>query len=305
MTSTEFDVVTGAFGYTGRYIARRLLAAGRRVVTLTGHPHRPSPFGEAVRALPFSFQDPAALTESLRGAATLYNTYWVRFPYRGVTYQQAVEHSRVLIAAAREAGVRRIVHISITNASEASPFPYFRGKGQVERAVVESGVPYAILRPRVVFGREDILINNIAWLVRRFPVFAVPGSGAYRLQPVYVEDVAELAVEAGAREDDVVLDAVGPETYTFDELVRLIGRTVGRRVRLLHLPPWLALALSRLVGLLVRDVVLTREEMDGLMAELLVSSGLPTGRTLLSQWLQQHADTVGTRYASELARHYR
>ena len=299
------DVVTGAFGYTGRYITARLLACGKRVRTLTGHPARPNPFGGAVEVAPLDFGNPGQLTRSLRGADTLYNTYWIRFPHGAATYEKAVENSRVLFRAAREAGVRRLVHISITQASQDSPFAYFRGKGLVEEALRESGLSHAILRPTVVFGPEGILINNIAWLLRRFPVFAVPGRGDYRLQPVFVEDVAELAVAAGTSQENLILDAVGPETFTFDELVRLVARAVGSRARLVHLPPGLALWLSRLVGLFVGDVVLTREEVDGLMANLLVSDAPPTGRTRLSNWLARNADQVGGRYASELDRHYR
>src|SRR5439155_7954939 len=128
----------GAFGYTGKYIARRLLAMGRRVLTLTGHPDRPNPFGELVSVAPFRFEQPEALAETLRGASVLYNTYWVRFSRGGVTFEKAVENSRVLIRAAEAAGVRRIVHVSITHASEDSPLGYFRGKGQIEAAIASA-----------------------------------------------------------------------------------------------------------------------------------------------------------------------
>src|SRR5262249_37427495 len=149
------------------------------VRTITGDPSRADPFGGRVEAFPFSFDDPARLTETLRGADTLYNTYWVRFDWRGTTYAQAIANTRTLFAAAREAGVRRIVHVSITNPSESSSLPYFRGKAELERDLRESGISYAIVRPTVVFGREDILINNIAWLLRRLPLFVIPGDGSY------------------------------------------------------------------------------------------------------------------------------
>ena len=162
MSGAEIDVVTGAFSYTGKYIARRLLANGKTVRTITGHPNRENPFGGRVQALPLDFDRPRELAESLKGATTLYNTYWVRFPRRDVTYQRAVENTGTLVKAAVEAGVRRIVHVSITNASEDSPFPYFTGKGRVERVIAGSGLSYAILRPTVIFGAEDVLVNNIA-----------------------------------------------------------------------------------------------------------------------------------------------
>jgi len=301
----ELNVVTGAFSYTGKYIAGRLLSTGKRVRTLTGHPHRPNPFGDRVSVALLDFEDRSELRKSLGGATTLYNTYWIRFPYGPVTFESAVENTKTLIRAAEEAGVRRIVHVSITNASAESRLPYFRGKGLVEEAVVRSRLSHAILRPTVIFGPEDILINNIAWLLRRFPVFAIPGSGAYRLQPVFVEDVAEIAVRAGREEGNIILDAVGPEAYTFHELVRLIAETVRSPARIVRVNPGLALLLSRLMGYTVRDVVLTRDEIEGLMASLLVSDLPPIGHTSLRRWLAGNAGRVGTRYASELDRHYR
>ncbi|MGA2284710.1 MAG: NAD(P)H-binding protein [Dehalococcoidia bacterium] len=305
MTESELNVITGAFGYTGRYITERLLSQGRRVRTLTGHADRPDPFGGRVEAVPFNFENPPALVDSLRGATTLFNTYWVRFSHGETTFDEAVANTKTLIRAAEEAGVRRIVHVSITNADEDSPLPYFRGKGVLERVIAESKLSYAIVRPTVIFGKEDILINNIAWLLRRFPVFTVLGSGEYRLQPVYVEDMADMAVAAAERDGNETFDAVGPETFTFDALVRLIRERIGSRARIVHIPPGPALRLSRVVGLLVRDVVLTQEEVVGLMAGLLVSSAPPTGRTRLSDWLGENAAVVGARYASELERHYR
>lgn len=305
METPELNIVTGAFGYTGQYITRRLLSAGKQVRTLTGHPNRPNPFGAQVSVAPFNFDKPQELIESLRGATTLYNTYWVRFSYGENTFDRAVENTRTLIKAAEEAGVRRIVHVSITNASPNSHLPYFRGKGLLEQAIVKSRLSYAIIRPTVIFGREDILINNIAWLLRRFPVFAVMGSGKYRLQPIFVEDMAEITVKAGQQDENTIIDAVGPEIYTFDELVRLIAETIGSRARIIHVRPELALFLAKLIGYVVNDVVLTRDEVEGLMANLLVSESPPTGWTRLNDWLAQNADTVGAQYASELNKHYR
>lgn len=305
MEASGLNAVTGAFGYTGKYITRRLLALGERVITLTGRPGRQNPFGTQVRAFPFNFDRPAELAETLRGVTTLYNTYWVRFPYGSVTYEKAVENTLVLLRAAEEAGVRRVVHISITNADENSLLPYFRGKGQLEKAIRNSRLTYAIIRPTVIFGAEDILVNNIAWLLRKFPVFAVAGAGDYRLQPVFVEDVAELAVQAAHKEKNVIIDAVGPEVYTFDELVQLIARKVRSRARIVHLPPLLVLLLGKAISYLVKDVVITPDEIAGLMANLLVSKNPPAGRTLFSRWLDRHAESLGTTYASELNRHYR
>ena len=301
----SFSVVTGAFGYTGRYIAQRLLDEGTAIRTLTRNPAVASPFGDRVERQPLDFNDARQLTESLRGAAILYNTYWVRFARGPVNHDTAVRNSRNLINAAVAAGVRRIVHISITNASTDSPLPYFRGKGLVENHIRDSGLAYSIIRPTVIFGREDILINNIAWFLRRFPVFPIAGRGDYRVQPVFVDDVARLAVDSVSGDGNVTLDAVGPEAFTFEELVRQIAHTTGGRAQIVRLPPSLVYASAQLMSAALRDVVLTRDEIDGLIAGYLVSADPPTAATRLTDWMRQHRDTLGRRYASELARHYR
>jgi uncharacterized protein YbjT (DUF2867 family) len=301
----ESNVVTGAFSFTGRYIAQRLLSMGESVITLTNRPENENLFGPQVKAFPFNFDKPAELTDSLRGAKTLYNTYWIRFSQGQVTFDKAVDNTRTLLKAAEEAGVRRIVHISITNPSADSTLPYFRGKALVEEAITQSKLSYTIVRPTVLFGPEGILINNIAWLLRKFPIFAIPGSGGYQIQPVFVEDVAEMAVNAGHQDINAVTDAAGPETFTFDELVRLIASRISSRPRIVHIKPKLAYLLAKLIGYAVRDVVITRDEIDGLMSNLLVSQGEPTAPTRFSVWLGQNAGIIGTRYISGLERRYR
>ena len=310
MKDSDLNVVTGAFGYTGRYIARKLLSDGRAVRTITGHPGRDNPFGDQVKAYPLDFGDPDALAQSLSGATTLYNTYWIRFPRGPLTYEAAVDNTKTLVNAAKQAGVQRFVHISITNPSPDSLLGYFRGKALVEEAIIGSGLAYNIIRPTLIFGAEDVLINNIAWFLRKFPIFAVPGSGDYRVQPVHVEDVANMAVSAAGRGGNNIQDCVGPETFTYEQLIRLIAESVGSKAKITHLPPNLVLFLSRMAGYLVRDVVLTRAEIDGLMAGLLVSNHIDgeqrdTGQRSLRRWLEENGGTLGRSYASEMDRHYR
>jgi uncharacterized protein YbjT (DUF2867 family) len=297
----ELAVVTGAFSYTGSFIARRLLDDGVRVRTLTRRDDQASPLHGKVETAPLQFADRAALVESLRGARCLYNTYWVRFERGGTTFDRAVRNSALLFEAAAEAGVERIVHVSVTNPSEDSPLPYFRGKAQVERALAAAGPAYAIVRPTLVFGPRDILVNNIAWILRRFPVFVVPGDGRGRVQPVSAEDVAEIAVTTAAG----TVDAAGPEEYSFAELVRLVGAAIGCRRRLVHAPGRVALALGAVVGAARRDVVLTHEEVEGLQASLLVSHEPPLGRDSFREWLERTGASLGRAYVSELARNFR
>jgi NADH dehydrogenase len=295
-------VVTGAYGYSGKYIATRLLDHGHTVRTLTNSPERANPFGERVTALPFHFDDAQALAAGLAGASVLINTYWVRFDHGDFTHSLAVENTLKLFSAAREAGVGRVVHVSITNPSEESPLPYFKGKARLERALRDSGLPHSILRPAVLFGREDILVSNIAWALRRLPVFGVFARGDYRIQPIHVDDFAALAVGESRQTGNRVVDAIGPETFTFRGLVAEIGRIIGKRRPIVPVHPALGFLVASVIGRLVNDVFLTREEIDGLMAGLLYTSSLPTGTTKLTEWARQNANTLGIRYSSELAR---
>lgn len=300
--AAELHALTGAFGYSGKYITRLLLERGERVLTLTNSQNRQNPFGESVKVCPFNFDQPQKLTQSLEGVKVLYNTYWVRFNHSWFKHNEAVRNTLTLFAAAKAAGVERIVHVSITNPSIDSPLEYFQGKAVLEKALIDSGISYAILRPTVLFGKEDILINNIAWALRRLPVFGVFGDGEYRLQPIYVEDLAALAVEKGRDRGNEIIQAIGPETFTYRELVQTIGKLIGRERPVVSVPAELGYWVGWCLGKLVGDVMITREEIKGLMADLLYVDAPPTGKTRLTDWIQEHADSLGRKYTSELAR---
>lgn len=304
------DVVTGAFGFTGSRIAERLLAAGHEVRTISRRAPGSHALAEQVGLEPYSYGEPDELRRQLSGVGTLYVTYWMRFPYRGVTFEPIVENVRRLVDAAAAAGVGRVVYISVSNAAHDASTPYFRAKAEAEAAVRNSGLSYAIVRPTLLYGEGDILVNNLAWSLRRLPVFGIPGDGRYRVQPVYVDDVADLAVElggaaAGSSAEAIEVDAAGPEVFTFNELVALIRRAVGSHALIVHLPPSAVSAAARLLGFALRDVVLTRDEIRELSESLLVSAGRPTRPTRFSEWLESRADALGRRWASELARNYR
>ncbi len=305
MTEPVFDVVTGAFSYTGRFIARKLLDDGRRVRTLTNHPQRPGAAEVEVDVAPLTFTDRAGLVESLRGADVFYNTYWVRFHHGGIGFGDAVANTRILMSAAAEAGVRKVVHISVSNPSLDSRLDYYAGKARTEEIVRESGLPWAIVRPTLIFGPGDILINNIAWLLRNVPFFVIPERGLYRVQPVAGEDVAEIATWAAGQAENMVVDAAGPEIIAYAELVNSVAIALRRRPRILHLPSRLTLAAGDVVGLFMRDILLTRQELEGLMQELLVSREEPRGTRRVDDWLLARADVLGRSYASELSRHFR
>ena len=302
--SGDFDVVTGAFSYSGAVIARELQAAGRRVRTLTGHPER-APAGTKIETRPLDFADPAGLTESMRGARVLVNTYWVRFAYGQVSHETAVAQSRVLLRAAADAGVGRVVHVSITHPSDSSRYPYFRGKAAVEQALADLGLPHTVLRPSILFGGDSVLINNIAWLLRHLPVFAVGGTGEYRIRPIHVDDLAALAVRGAAATGTEVIDAVGPDRPAFIDLVRFIAGVVGSRSLVVRVPGAVIGPTARLLGLALRDTLLTGEEFRAMADGLADTDGPATGEISLTQWITSHQDSLGRRYANELTRHFR
>ena len=302
MSEQSIHAVTGAFGYSGKYITQKLLDRGYRVITLTNALRRENPFGERLRAFPFNFDKPEKLIASLKSVAVLYNTYWVRFNHKMFNQADAVKNTIILFNAAKEAGVQRIVHISITNPSVDSKLEYFSGKAKLEEALIKSGLHYSILRPAVLFGKEDILINNIAWALRTLPVFGIFGDGKYRLQPIYIEDLAELAVEQGKSKEDVITNAIGPETFTYKELVETIGDIIGKQKPIVSFSTTMGYIAGLLIGKIVGDVMITRDEITGLMNSLLYVDSPPVGKTKLTEWVKEHRDSLGRKYTSELAR---
>lgn len=302
MADAPLHVVTGAFGYSGRRIARMLIERGYRVRTLTNSKNKPNPFGDKIEVYPLAFDNIQALSDALEGADVLYNTYWVRFNHKNFTHEMAVQNTFRLFEAAKKANVRRIVHISITNPSLDSPFEYFRCKARIEKALIESGISYAILRPAILFGGEDILLNNIAWTLRKFPVFGVFGDGMYKIQPIHVEDLAELALECGAQNENEIINAIGPETFVYRELVSLIGEAIGCKRPIVGVPLLLGYVAARLTGMLMGDIMLTLDEAKALTKNLLYVNAPPAGNIKVSDWVRENASTLGLNYASELAR---
>jgi nucleoside-diphosphate-sugar epimerase len=298
----QIHAVTGVFGYSGKYIALKLLDRGVSVRTLTNSINRENPFGERISVYPYDFDQPEKLKESLEGVKVLYNTYWVRFNHRLFTHADAVRNSLTLFEAAKKAGVERIVHVSITNPSSDTALEYFQGKAILEKAVIDSGISYAILRPAVLFGKEDILINNIAWALRKLPVFGVFGDGSYGIQPIYIDDFADLAVKQGAIREDSIINAIGPESFTYKELVKTISRLIGKNRPIISVPPFLGYMFAKAVGWLMGDTFLTWEEIKGLMAGTLAVDTPPTGSTKLTEWVASQSDTLGKKYTSELRR---
>ena len=311
MTQVLTHTVTGATGYTGRYIATKLLEQGHRVQSITGHPDRTSTFGDRVPLHPFDFDKPEELEKTLQGTDTLFNTYWIRVNHAGRTHEECVRQTRTMFKAAQRAGARRIVHISITNPDPSSELPYFRGKGQLEESLRDlEDVSHAILRPTVLYSTEDILLNNIAWTLRRFPLVLLPGTGKYGIQPVFVEDPGGTGSQRSMRPTNTnsTVDTVGPEVFTYREMLELLKSKMDARCLLLPAPgtgdPYAA---GRILGKMLDDIVLTMDEIRGLQQDLLVSKSTEPAPcpTRLSEWLKENAEQLGKNYTSEVKRHYR
>ncbi|MDP6148154.1 MAG: NAD(P)H-binding protein [Candidatus Thalassarchaeaceae archaeon] len=301
--SERVHVVTGAFGYSGRWIARELLSRGKKVRTLTNAVGRDDPFHGMVEVMPIDFTNHDLLVSSLRGTDVLYNTYWVRYKNSkdGYAHEVAVENTRKLFLAAEEAGVNRIVHFSVAHPHKAPDWSYFRGKVEVEKLLTESSLSYAILRPTVFFGGErDVLINNMAWLIRKFPVFGIFGMGNYLIQPIHIEDVAKVAVEQGESVEDVVMDVAGPEIFTYREYVTLIAKSLGVRRLIIPVPPIVGWAVGKVVGAILRDRVITRAEIKGLMQGLMATDAKPLGETKFSEWVAINGAALGAKYHNDL-----
>ena len=296
-------VVTGAFGYSGRWIAHQLLEKGFRVRTLTNAIGRDDPFSGRVEVHSLDFDDRAALVESLRGAEVLYNTYWVRYnhPRQNFEHGIAVENSKLLFDAAAEAGVERIVHLSVAHPHKAPNWTYFRGKVAVEELLHESSHSFAILRPTVFFGgSRNVLINNIAWMLRKFPVFGVFGMGNYPIQPVHVKDVARVAVEQGQERENVTLDVTGPETFRYKEYIGLMAKSMGLRRLILPMPSTAGWLFGKFLGIFLQDLVITRAEIKGLRRGLMASDKEPLGEYKFSEWIAEHGKEFGKRYQNDL-----
>jgi uncharacterized protein YbjT (DUF2867 family) len=299
-------VITGASGFIGGAIAARLIDRAE-VRGLTSHPAKDR-FAGRVRSFGYDFDDPARMAPAFRDADVFVNSYYIRFPYRGLTFDHAVARTASLLAQAHAAGVRRIVHVSVSNADERSDLPYYRNKARIEHLVAQSGIGFTILRPALVVGDGDILVNNIAYFLRRLPVFTIFGGGRYRLQPITLDAFAEIAVEAiDGGHADATLPVAGPSDWAFIDLVDAVRRGVGSRSRIVSAPAWFALAGLKVAGLLLRDVVLTPDEIKGLTREYLFAERPIRRGADFAEWLADPRvrSTLGRRYQSELARHFR
>lgn len=306
------NLITGAFSFSGRYIAEELLKLGEHVETLTGHPNPKNPHYDQIIVKPYNFDDFDALIESFRGIDTFYNSYWIRFPYKGMNWKKAIENCNKLFKACKIAGVKKIVHISVTNCTVDSPYSYFRGKALVEELLKKCGVPYTILRVAWFYEDGDILVNDVAWLLRHLPVFGLFEYGTYKLQPISAKSLAKLAVESRYQGEKTInqnkiINAIGPETYTWKEFVLAINKTMGSKTLIVPFPGFTGIVpiiASTILGMALHDRLLTLEEIKSLEDNLCLTTDQPVGKRSFKKWLRRNSKLIGLEWHNEVKRHY-
>ena len=297
------NLVTGAFGFTGKYISDLLIKKGEKVRTLTSKTDI-NLYNENIEVFQYNFEDKEYLIKAMSGAEKLFNTYWIRFPYKSHTFEKVVFRTKILIDCAKEADIKKIIHISVSNANSKSKLNYFKYKGIVEEMIKDSKIDYFILRPTIIFGKESILINNIAWFLRKFPIFIVFGKGKYLVQPIFIEDIAKIAVLESDNSANKIIDIVGPEVFEFKEMVNFIKTKISSKCKILYLPTFLFQIFIPILNFLTKDVVLTKEELKALKENLLYSKEEPIGQKKFTDWIEENKFDVGKEYFSELLRHY-
>lgn len=306
------NLVTGSFSFSGKFITNELLKTGERVETFTNHPVTTNPNYSKITIKQYVFNDFNALVENFKGVDTFFNSYWIRFPYGSTSWMDAIRYSKDLFKACKLAGVKKIVHISVTNPKINSPYAYFKGKAIVEDLLKKSGVPYTILRVAWMFEEGDILTNNIAWILRHMPIFGIFGKGEYKIQPVSLKTLGKVAIENRYLGDKTIninktIDVIGPETLTYKEYVSLINRTIHAKTILFPFP-WFAIQIpifvSKVIGFALHDRLLTKDEIYSLKDNLLLTDSPPIGNVSFKKWLEKNKNNIGLKWANEVKRHY-
>jgi uncharacterized protein YbjT (DUF2867 family) len=250
-------LVAGGSGFIGGAVVRRLVRAGHHVAVMTAHPRTAAARIDELGAtlVPGDVLDPASLDKALSGAeavvqALTFPTFPVEKPSKRFTFEE-FDHrgTERLAAAAARGGVRRFVFCSGSGAAPDARHVWFRAKWGGEEAVRASGLEHAIIRPSWIYGPEDRALNRFVAFHRRLPFVPVVGSGTQRLQPVYIEDVAEAFAQAVAPEGPTgTFEIGGPEVVTMDQVLRTMIEVRGRTKPLVHFPEWM----PKLAGFLLQ-----------------------------------------------------
>jgi NADH dehydrogenase len=305
--------VLGGSGFVGGHVCHRAVERGYRISVPTRDRERSKSLITLPTADVFTadVHDPTTLRRMFRGCNAIINLVGVLHDgRRKASFQDAhVELARKVVAACRETGVPRLLHMSALNAAVDAPSAYLRSKGEAERIVRESGLDFTIFRPSVIFGREDRFMNLFAKLQRILPVVFL-GSPNARFQPVYVEDVAKVFVESLTRLESFgrSYDLAGPKAYTLREIVEYVGRITGHRRRVIALGDRMSYWQARLMELSPVKLI-TRDNYHSMKVDNVSGAALPFGITptpleaVAPTWLAQR--TPRSRYNLFRDRSYR
>jgi uncharacterized protein YbjT (DUF2867 family) len=241
-------LVAGGSGFIGSAVVRRLVSAGAEVAVMTAHPKRTRSKIEGMGALvvPGDVMDAASLESAVEGAeavvqALSFPTYPVEKPRKRYTFEE-FDHlgTERLAMAAAKAGVRKYVFSSGAGAAPDSPKVWYRAKWFGEEAIRATGVPHAIIRPSWVYGPGDKALNKFVAFHRWLPMVPVVGDGSQRLQPVFVEDVAQAMAQAADPTGPAgTFEIGGPDVTTMNEILRTMMEVRGKVKPLIHFPPFL------------------------------------------------------------------
>ena len=237
--------VTGGTGFVGNEVVRQLVAQGHEVAALvrSGSEHKlEMNKSDQVKIHPGDVTDPDRLPQAMQGCDAVIHLVGIirEFPDKGVTFKRLhVEGSRHVIDAAASQGIKRYLHMSANGVRLEASTAYHQTKWQAEQIVRDSGLDWTICRPSLIFGRGGEFVEMLAGLIRKLPVVPVIGDGQYRLQPVSVHEVAETFVKALTLPETSgqVYHLGGGESYTYDEILDLTGKAVGKgKVHKIHQP---------------------------------------------------------------------
>ena len=282
---------------------RRLVSDGQDVAVMTAHPERSKARIEAAGARPVhgDVQDPASLAAAVRGAesvvqALTFPTFPVQKPSKGYTFEEFdARGTAALVSASAVARVRKFAYVSGAGAAADAANVWFRAKWAGEEAVRAAEVDHVILRPSWVYGPDDRALNKFVAFHRWLPLVPVIGSGAQRLQPVFVEDVGKALAQA-SRPGGLsgTFEIGGPEVMTMNEVLLEMMEVRGRVKPLIHLPPWM----PKLAGLFLR--VLPRPPLSPEAVDFATGDALADNAALL-----QHFDLTLTSLRDGLATYLR
>ena len=237
-------LVTGATGFLGRRVVQKLLEHNYQVRCLVRTPGRERIFPEGTVDVYYGDIDsPEALLSACRGVEQVIHLVAVIRETGAATFDAVnrVGVENVVAAASAAGGVQQLIHVSAVGAVNNPEYPYLLSKWQGEQAVVASGLPHTIIRPSIIFGEGDEFLSSLAALVRIFPLVPIISSGRNRLQPIWVDDVAQCIALSLSRHDlqGHILELGGPEQVSYNEIVGILSRTMGRKRLRLHVPLWI------------------------------------------------------------------